>query len=953
MDDTFHKALIKALQNECTELKKVLMQNVSSGFALIVPMNKHVAGHGFLAEYRRLHRALKYEKEYGPVVPFSPESKNKGEDLLIQEFFSDSIREKDMVKPILTDQDSYILQGRWGEKKKQTLVSLLMNAWIHQKKILFFPSGEGRIHECRQEVEKLMGDIPAMVVAGPPEARDVESVLEHIQNLLTEKGLQKSIRNGALQQKHDLLETVDRLKRYQGNLSDIEQEFALLESISREAKTIKEEKDTAQNALEKEALAMGHDGSFQDFAEKMLQPLYPWLHELEILEQKCLENSTLKKKYEGELQKLNEEISKRCTILGIDDDEVFSSLIPLQEEPLGEIRSLLERVHHMLSENDEAFFYPKWNEVYDEWHTLRDLQSWLYELYAYKDRLIQSCEKCKLYLIDIEHNNSFLNEMKEILEMTGLSEAFQLPESILKNWLSNYQEYHKLKKESPSPMKKIKLFVWENKLRLVEKRILSLLNENNAKVLKKEFKNRERLKEKLRQARLYIRRKLNIENLYIELEYLVGALKKKGMELNVDEVCPMIEGGDFKGAIHVLEEKIETGEEALAAWQHRNALYDFGEILRIEINRLRPTIARHELFEAWFKHIDVETNRALLDLNQEVKYKTIEKAKQCIQKVISDDTFKAFNEIASLQKERLDVQIKMENVPEEYIFIKDWWQKKPPSLHLFFEEKEVLKPKLFKYKETGERLQDKIEEYLHDFTPVYQKKQKEKKEAMTKVEDRIKTQIPEELRERNREEEFIYSLDKEPYDFEPDYFFSCFIYLKETLNNEIERFIHTIESLLCAAAKENWFLSLEADVKKQYDLERIRQKLHKQKKVLSTYDARFFQSVLETIPIWVATPQHMESIPLIVHQFDILIVDDAEKIQLEWILPMLFRVKKIVALDNGEHTFDEEIALKRFQVGEREPDIKEVLTNMAWESNSTDVKGGLPGSDIFFGTMIE
>ena len=118
----------------------------------------------------------------------------------------------------------------------------------------------------------------------------------------------------------------------------------------------------------------------------------------------------------------------------------------------------------------------------------------------------------------------------------------------------------------------------------------------------------------------------------------------------------------------------------------------------------------------------------------------------------------------------------------------------------------------------------------------------------------------------------------------------------EILRAEIAKLDRQLEKTSFADAQDQWLERLRTMDDSYEALDELSRRGSRKSWKLEESDGDLFGLVLKLAPIWIATAQSSQAIPVVPGLFDIVVIDEASQCTLTNILPLLFRAKRLVII---------------------------------------------------------
>ena len=116
------------------------------------------------------------------------------------------------------------------------------------------------------------------------------------------------------------------------------------------------------------------------------------------------------------------------------------------------------------------------------------------------------------------------------------------------------------------------------------------------------------------------------------------------------------------------------------------------------------------------------------------------------------------------------------------------------------------------------------------------------------------------------------------------------------LKAEISKLDRGLEKISFSDAQDQWLLRLRTMDESYEALDDLSRKGSRKYWKLEESDGDLFKLALPLVPIWIATAQASQAIPVVPGLFDIVVIDEASQCTLTNMLPILFRAKRLVVI---------------------------------------------------------
>ncbi|MDA3937815.1 MAG: AAA domain-containing protein [Spirochaetia bacterium] len=880
---------------------------------LFTPSQGGAISRNLMKDYKALSRSVEIQKEIGGLSLIdNPVFSNDVEEVEVLPIVPLNEGQYESVSRILETKPITVVSGPPGCGKSQVVVSILLNAWLKGKSVLFASNNNQAVDVVRDRLKHFEKDFPVAIRAGSKKNSNLEEALGQIQSYLSsaKKGnisksdqLEKR-RSGLLTKKEKLNTFIDTKIPEQ-----IEQGVrACLNAYSIYSNTRKkrEERDFYFNSkLE----FLGLDSSASSFFKDDFIELDKWYE----VGKDYIESWN---RDEGQKKTLNDEIEKNIAIraknltkLGMNIDSIgdLSWLLntEIHEKMLNWYSSYKDFI---LDINDVDLHSPEWDKDYDYWSGSTDVSSWKDSAKSLSHKIKSIIAEAAPILERLENLDSKKNAALSELIKIGLSESWHEDVTTLSEWsfcYSNYCTWEKGKldwlpwseyKKNLSIMKKHEVLL-KKVYPLQIWRDIGSLNEDG----------REKLSIVIEKSLNYLKAFANWKDAESDRVKLEGTFK----ELRVDstsvfnsDIPTQVSVEKWKEYLICLSDKEIISGKALGSWEKKEKEIYLKDQIKEYTDKYKNLGSGLILKSEWENSTGSDFLNILLDFESNPEGSYLEKIRQLFFSNIFSDFLSSWRKLKESIESDRNLNDKIDEFPGYEVYldkwrkewtlnysnINDWLKNLPGKESLFAGHMKILAVlddewKIYSSKEEPAFLEQEKKEYswaidnlkeIISLIPL--------KESRTDVKNRL-IKIFEQIG------------SPWPLDFIRTTFQRFSI---KRIRDKIYRIDSELEVLSFQTAKAEWHHRNAENPEIHQALQELL--IHYKRNRGSIDESIFpvFSKVLTAIPIWITTAQSPQAIPMAAQMFDIVVIDEATQCTLTNLLPLIYRGKRLAVIGDPE-----------------------------------------------------
>lgn len=915
------EALIKILSSSIPELGEELQKKIQSKashlpspWILFSPTTFSSPVYQYLmSDYEELDKVLeKQSKNIGglELLEDIAATKNSQSASLLPVVPLNRSQEK-AVLGILAGKPVTVISGPPGTGKSQVVVSSLLNCWSQGKSVLFASQNNQAVDTVRERIKKFEDQFPIAIRTGSRRYRtDFNEALRRILNAITyatanslptEQNTSQH-KDNLLNEKKQIEEFLDSKlpQRINESLSSSLEAYALYQGTLAELQE-------AEESLCYDLRKLGYTLDPKNFKDLVFDPLNIWIESISAVKKEITHNRKKEELYRREATETEEKRNRLVQTLGLDFSKVRSWdwLISAQgPESLQAWLISFQKLIDNLHEQDLEIL--PWDNNYEHWKSSEQAEKWSEDAHKLVEVINSNFGQLKQLVKEVVEAESELNQEHEVSDSLMNIMADPHLSDALQKWTTIYSEYCTQPRTFFSWAPFSRRSKLNRAIREVEKILLPtfpasmwqkvgpLNDEGRRKFVQIIEENEKWLN--LRKATDI--KQESIRSAFHEFRVLATNLRLADIPQSEDLALWM------KFA-EVLEEKQKIAKVAAAALKHReNRETIYGQLQQavLTYNTIASGIP---LREAWVTGIGAQFHRTINTLNSTPSPEDIIAVRTALY------SSKDIDELIEVWKEAREHEIKIRSVQssaDELLtksdLIENWWDKKPDLIPVAAYQRSQL-PKdddvVFEHTKSCQEWLASWNAFMSETRQEYENKIREEKSWACKklVEagellphnDKGDIQVLIDQAVENDTDEWPITKFRDVFGkFEP-----------VRLRARVENINYELERLSFDQAKDRWVQQLSQDPEIQ---DVLRQLLNRYQQSgggsISPKDYDLFEKALKAIPVWIITALSPQSLPLIPHLFDVLVIDEATQCTITNLLPLIYRTKSLVVIGDPE-----------------------------------------------------
>ena len=823
------------------------------------------------------------------------------------------IAQKCAVDAILQGGPLTVISGPPGCGKSQVVVSLLLNAWAHDLKVLFASNNNKAVDVVRERLERFEQENPIAVRAGNRQKAQIEEVLRRVINLVARvkrgetRGIDaekvKERQSRLLQQKKSIENTLETGLPQRINEA-IESSLKSYSSYHQILLEIKTRRLDILGAFERLQLPVA---VHPDDVSTLLSNYEDWIDGLTECRnridrdasnradtERCLRNhQSIRADIALEMGQNIEAEDDAVWILNGPDVAVLASVVE-------GLKTLVEGVV-----NSDLEQHP-WKEEYERWKGSDDAGHWADESESYSQTILSLVNELSPKLKDLDKQSATMAERQKALADKDIPEAITIDPQHLDQWSAVYSQivthekrwtdlfpwsahsrYLRELKRSESTMRRaFPLVVW---------RAVGSLNAEGREVLAGVVEVTRQwieIQQKWEDAQDTIR----------AIEAELQDMRKTGGRLGLQDVPDsrdMPAWLRFRGQV---DSDTNLAREATELWQRRTMREKIQAQLQGHARDFFDFASGYPLKDTWAVGPGSDFMKAISNLRKETNLDRLQELRTQLYTGVLDRFVLAWGSLQDTQRQVVQDKQDLASIPNRQSRIQDWWEGGPESNFILSEVPEDL-PKPSELTPSLDRVREWITgwtEFKGTWNPARQNEaDQELNWAIDKL-DRAMEALPD-GDERAQFQSIIDTINGDPKQDWPaaDIREVTAAFSPERLKAKIETIEVELEKTSFEKAKTDWLERLLEDDDTVRAVDSLEKSLRKTKGQIDADQHGLFRKSLGAVPIWITTAQAPQSIPLEPDLFDIVIIDEATQCTLTNLLPLVYRGKRLVVIGDG------------------------------------------------------
>jgi very-short-patch-repair endonuclease len=811
------------------------------------------------------------------------------------------------VSGILENKPITVISGPPGCGKSQVVVSLLLNAWAEGKSVLFVSNTKPAVDVVYDRLKEYECEYPLVVRAGAKDRNTIDSSLEKLKYLTSQK---KSNPCQADQIRKQIADLTQNRKEYQQFLDDkipqritqakqtASRSFLEFLAISKEIASNKEQYQERLNFI-------GYSKTdIEKFNDKIFLPLQRWWVGIEACKHQIKSDEQQRQEYSQKITLLERERTEILSRLGYRDQDISNFNWLISGPAPDQFEQWLNKYRTLLSDDIEQYYASTLSETHKKWESEADARVWLElseDLLSRINHLIYTNrEKYSLY----NSLKSKYDSVKKEMLSANLQPDKNVDPTLLTRWKQEYAQFLTIpdgllsvlkRKTSEANLQKIELGfhtyyppeIWAefSKDRKSARQKLSLLVDLTVRWVEtqKEWENfgndRDRIENECKNID-EIRKNLHLQkfifNYSDEFSFLEITTQIKGLESTAREAAE-------KWCLYAKKEQFLTNIRTLA--------------LQFDMFTMNSPIVK-----VWTDGQGMDFSHIIQGLKNQPTFEMIAKSWNYCSVDHTANFIDQWKKCQKLQTDIVEYTEYYKNVPQEKTRISEWWASKPCYCAIsrldqstLPSEGDVLSCHLQDCKKLCEDWQKNIE-------TVVRIKNKERKDHFTRAIQNLAisyNNIPLSMRDDKIDAVFrpiLTQLIDDGHWLTEDDESAFDQFNPERIHARINQINSRLSDYSFSLVKEDYLKRITEGSYILEDVDALRSHLKKQYSNARGFPKNKYQNALKAVPIWVTNAHQPQSFPMEPELFDILVIDEASQCSLTNILPFIYRAKSLAVI---------------------------------------------------------
>lgn len=808
--------------------------------------------------------------------------------------------QRSAVKAILGREHVTVVSGPPGCGKSQVVLSVLLNAWSSGVKTLFASTNNKAVDVVLERLGRFESDYPVVVRAGSQKRARVAEAMDHALAIV-ERSSRTETPDGSHQRHTEMTERRRALQAvvHGGVFATIDQQ----KKAAFRAYALGQKSQVEYAQVQQELLArlpkIHPTIESPDTAHSLFAESTHWLDQIASVRAVIDDDTVRKHDNQAKIRKLEE---KRNRILA-----AFAYPVPSDLGWLATTVQLTESAKWAQNIDvkvqavvDRDLEKTPWKPEFDRFASSDEARSWLTEAESFGPELRTMARSASQALAQLETYRGLCENGERELRSLGVEPDITVPGETLQFWLVEHRasavaseswkanlpfgQSHKARKRLDLALEKVRdhlpASMWA-RIQVAEgsPHTYFLPIAEALEVLQKHQTGYRTAEEEVGLFEAFIDKS----------DESVTRLGLPALEL----VDP---GQTWVEQARTLEDKGSVVVEAVRALERREQADKVGKTLRQLRSELEAKAAAIPAWQSYLEEPGSQFRVAIADLAETPTPHTLQVARQ----VLGSGTLSKFIESWRSANE---MQVNVDELEGEALEIPNladrigvWWENRPHIFQALDVPPELPTPDHPVFVEVS-----RIEEWIGDWDEFTTTTGPEIEVRIASELDRANVElhraaskVPDDFIEPclERVEEILATNNPWPID-DIDLLFAQFD--PRSLEASIASIDAELESMSFTNAKKSWLGRVRENPDGLETISKLSVEFRKNLKV-QPKSVQDFVRMLDVLPVWVATGQSTQSIPLEPEMFDLLVVDEASQCTLTNILPLLYRAKRVVVI---------------------------------------------------------
>ena len=816
------------------------------------------------------------------------------------------------VSGILAGKPVTVISGPPGTGKSQVVVSALLNAWSEGKSVLFASNNNQAVNVVRERIKKFEDEFPIAIRAGARKASELDDAFRRTLNVIASAASDPSFDQTVVLTRQKALQ---RDKRAIEQFLDGKLPQRLHESLASalnaygQYQRVLGELGEAGSELRENLGKLGYSVPTESFERLVFEPLQSWVEGSHDAEREIAEAERQRRHCEREEEAAGAARNRSVQTQGLDAAQAgnweWLVAAPGPESLEAWVRGFQGLIGEPL-DRDLARF--DWEEEFDRWGSSNEAAEWSGTARKLLSEVRAAYGRLEVLANEVISARTERDQQMAVIRALGVPEGVQLEPSDLGNWSAFYSEYCTL------PKTIISWLPWSTKSRL--KRALRKVERAFRPAFPLSMWQRiGRLDEdgraKLGEVIEATARWIEVSEAWDatgpqrdEIRATLGAFRAAGGSLGLGFVPPSDDVDQWRKFGDTLADRQRLGEAAALAWKRREAQEDARQRLRAAVEEYDAVASGIPLREAWVNGIGASFHSAVRSLAANARPQDVVAARSALYTEPVTGLLEAWQQARDFEVQVRSARSAAAALPTQSELIAAWWDRKPDPIpvltgtreHLpadgdaVFEHYQSCQEWLELWQRFTSTTRPKLEEGVAGERRWAREKLVEAGEGVPRSEvGRTIQALITRTVENDADDWPTAELQETFAEFDP-----------VRIKARIDTIDHQLETLAFDLAKARWVRQLSADPEIQAVLETLLKRYQASRGSIAPKDYPLFEQVLRAIPIWIITALSPQSLPLIPHLFDVLVIDEATQCTVTNLLPLIYRAKSLVVIGDRE-----------------------------------------------------
>jgi hypothetical protein len=818
------------------------------------------------------------------------------------------------VRGILESKPVTVISGPPGCGKSQVVLSLMLNAWQRGISVLFASNNNQAVDVVRDRLQRFENHFPIAIRAGSRKKSNVIQALADTLNFITgKKGGLSNANEGATTKRDDLIAKQNAFRSDLDSKLPQRVDEAVRSALGAYAtfQQTRAELHSSKEDLLGKFHTFGAKSPPESFFKDVVTPLDEWLARIseyqEILNQDC----TKRKRYQVEQNTAYEMRDRAVQKAGLDSSSIksWSWLVSGPGPEL--LRSWLDRLKELLARPLDKHLAPyEWVADFETWHGEEEARNWAGSARKLSSDIHHACGQLRPKITHVETVKNRYDAQMSQVQQVGVSPEIAVNPAVLSDWSAAYAL------ESSLPVATSDWFPWSLRRRAIRRmkraektfhssfpltawRDIGELNSEGRDKLSK-------IVEKI-QVWLSIRSEWGaIQPSRNEIEKVLGDLRGRCAELTAHEsVSNVPDLEKWQEVARDLTDMALQADKATLAWRKRMLAEKATTDIRSVVADFLAIASGVPIKEAWAQGPGCSFREILMRLGSDPSPQSVVETRTALYSDSLSVLIESWERARDAENLSRRLQNDIDSIPTLRRRCDEWKAESPTDLPTELELPQDRLPEkndaVFqlsaKYRDWASRWKQFCEQRQPE---LHKRGQDEHKWAVAKLKEALDL-LPSGDQKTSTQKALQDILSAGSSDWptsEIQHLFEA--YSPDRIKANIDGIEAQIEELSFDLAKQDWLGRMTADSNIQKALDELHTHYSRNNERIEEKAFSLFRKALEAIPIWITTAQSPQSIPMLPHLFDILVIDEATQCTVTNILPLIYRAKRLAVIGDPE-----------------------------------------------------